>query len=311
MRVWLTGGTGFVGSNIVAAALARGDEVLTTVNTFRPPANAGYSVERVDMTDPGAVARSVSGFAPDLVVHCAILNDWDLIYADRSYAWDAYVTATESTISAAQTTGASHVLVSTDWVFDGTQPGADEETPPNPVNLYGVLKLASEMVARERGAAVARVSGVNGLHRARPNTPRVQDAGFGYFVASMVDALHRGERFIVWESDAINMVATPSLAIECGEIILDVGERRLDGVFHCCGADSVSRRELAELTCEVFGLDSSLLGYGAPPTEMMPKGTIPFDTSIVAPRTSELLRRTPTPVRQLIERFRSEYQGLA
>lgn len=289
--------------------MARGDEVLTTVSSFQPSADVGYAVDQVDMTDNKAVAQSVEAFGPDVVVHCAILNDWDRMYADRAFAWDAYVTATEATISAAQSVDASHVLVSTDWVFDGTQIGADEETPPNPVNLYGVLKLASEMVARERGTAVARVSGVNGLHRARPNTPRAQDPGFGYFVASIVDALSQGAPFTVWESSEINMVASPSLAIECGEIILEVGERRLDGVFHCCGADSVSRRQLAELTCDVFELDTGLLRFDEPPVEMMPAGRIPYDTSIVAPRTSELLERDPTPVRQLLERFRSEYEA--
>ena len=47
-------------------------------------------------------------------------------------------------------------LVSTDWVFDGTQSGATEDTPPNPINLYGFLKAASEIVTLERGGAVAR-----------------------------------------------------------------------------------------------------------------------------------------------------------
>jgi dTDP-4-dehydrorhamnose reductase len=81
------------------------------------------------------------------------------------------------------------VLVSTDWVFDGTQSGADEATPPNPVNLYGVMKLASEMVTLERGGAFARISGVQGLHLARPATPWAQDRGFGYFAASIVESL--------------------------------------------------------------------------------------------------------------------------
>ena len=125
----------------------------------------------MDLTDAAAVATSVRAFAPDVVVHSAILNDWARMYADRQLAWDTYVEATRSTIDAADEVGAAYVLVSTDWVFDGTQGGADESTPPNPINLYGFLKFASEMVVLERGGAVGRVSGVNGLHRARPTTP--------------------------------------------------------------------------------------------------------------------------------------------
>ena len=98
------------------------------------------------------------------------------------------------------------LLVSTDWVFDGTQGGAAEDEPPNPVDAYGFLKAASELVVAERArrGAVARIAGVQGVHRARPDTPRVQDAGFGYLVASVVGALRAGRPFSVWESPEIN-----------------------------------------------------------------------------------------------------------
>ena len=311
MRVWLTGGTGFVGSNIVHVALERGADVLTTVHSFQPPQDAAYEVDPVDATDAGAVRASIAAFAPDAVVHCAILNDWGLMYADRHAAWDAYVGATVNTADAASEAGVPYVLVSTDWVFDGTQSGADEHTPPNPINLYGVLKVASELMATERGGAVARVSGVNGLHRMRPAAPRAQDPGFGYFVASIVDALRAGTPFTVWESDDINMIATPSLATETAGMILDIAERRLDGVFHCCGGEAVGRMALARLTCEAFDLDADLLRSGPPDPALMPDAPIPYDTSIIAPRTSELLEREPSRLRDLLVRFREEYEAAA
>lgn len=291
--------------------MARGSEVLTTSHSYRPTGDEPYRVERVEMTDPVAVGRSVADFAPDVVVHCAILNDWARMYADRHHAWDAYVEATRVTAEAAADAGAAYVLISTDWVFDGTQGGADEGTPPNPINLYGVLKVASELVALDRGGAVARVSGVNGLHRARPDTPRAQDPGFGYFVASAVDSLRRDEPFTVWESGNINMVATPSLATESAELALRIGDRRLGGIFHCCGGEAATRMELARLACEVFELDPELLRSGPPPPNVMPAGPVPYDTSITMPRTADLLDHTPTPVRVLLERFREEYDAVA
>lgn len=306
MRVWLTGGGGFVGSNIVRAAVDGGHSVVTTANTFTAPPDAGYSVDSVDMTDEAAVRSSVSAWGPDVIVHNAILNDWARMYADREAAWNAYVRATEHVSAAAAEVGAAFVLVSTDWVFDGTQSDADEATPPNPVNLYGVMKLASEIVTLERGGAVARISGVQGLHLARPTTPWAQDRGFGYFAASIVEALTRREAFTVWEGDEINMRATPSLALECGELMMAIGERRETGVFHLCGADSVTRRELAELTCDVFDLDSSLLQFGPPDPDANATAPIPYDTTLTAPRTERLLGHAPTPLRSLLERFRGQ-----
>lgn len=308
MRIWMTGGTGFVGSNIVHEAVAAGHQILTTVHSFIPPPDAGYETERVDMIDAAAVAASIEAYQPDAVIHCAILNDHATMYADRKAGWDAYVTATRSTAAAAHDAGASFAVISTDWVFDGTQGGADESTPPNPINIYGNLKMASEIVALERGGAVARVSGVNGMHRARPDTPRAQDSGFGYFVASIVDALRDDKPFTVWMADDINMVATPSLASETARMVIDITQQRFTGTFHCSGFESIGRWELAELTCDVFDLDPALLRTGPPDRSVMPDGPVPYDTSITRPRTDELLGPT-APMRELLTRFRAQYEA--
>jgi len=159
VRVYVTGASGFVGSNIVSVALDEGHEVKATGHSWVPtPECAHWDYESVDLADESALATSIARFGPDLVVHSAIWNDPVGCLADRPRAWDAYVGATGRVVDAARAVDAHAVVVSTDWVFDGTQAGADETTPPNPVNFYGVLKTASELVATERGGAVARVT---------------------------------------------------------------------------------------------------------------------------------------------------------
>jgi dTDP-4-dehydrorhamnose reductase len=91
-------------------------------------------------------------------VHAAIWNDIAGLSRDRHRAWASYVGATRNVVDAANAVGAHVVLISTDWVFDGTQGPAQEATPPNPINLYGFLKAQSELVVSlraERGT-VAR-----------------------------------------------------------------------------------------------------------------------------------------------------------
>jgi dTDP-4-dehydrorhamnose reductase len=298
VRVWVTGGSGFVGSNVVKVLSERhGADVVA-------PTHA-----EVDLTDAAAVSAAVAGAHPDAIVHSAILNDPAGLEADRRAAWNAYVGATRAVVDAANAVGAKVVLVSTDWVFDGTQGGADESTPPNPVNVYGVLKLASELVVSERArnGAVARISAVNGVHWARPVLPRAQDAGFGYFVASLVSALEAGVPFTVWERDDINMVATPSLASDCAELMWRIIDRDREGTFHCCGGEAIGRWALAELATDVFGLDPALLRSGPPPASAVPPGTrIPHDTSLRATATSEALGVELSSVRHQLQRFRHE-----
>jgi dTDP-4-dehydrorhamnose reductase len=292
MRVYLTGASGFVGSNIARVFEAHGAELATP------------SHGEVDVTDADAVARSVAEFRPDAVVHSAILNDFEALYADRAAGWDAYVGATRNLVDAANRAAARIVLVSTDWVFDGTQAGATERTPPNPINLYGFLKAASELVVTERAkrGSVARISAVQGASQA----PREQDAGFGYFVATLVDRLRAGERFGVWEGDDINMVATPTLATDAAELMWRILELDLDGIFHCCGGEAVDRRTLAMRAAQVFGLDPTLLDLGVrPPVNALP-GPVPYDTSLDASWTAERLGVELAGVTEMLRRLCEE-----
>ena len=316
MRAYLTGGTGFVGSNIVKVFAERhGATVHCPVRSFVPDNPQGYTVEPLDLLDGDEVLASVAQFDPDVIVHSMILNDLDGLYSQRKLAWRSYVEATLTMAEAANRAGAKLIVVSTDWVFDGTQAGADEHTPPNPVNYYGVLKVLSEQAALLQAdrAAVARVSAVNGVHWARDEMPRGQDPGYGYFVTTVLDAVSRGETFGVWEGDDINMAATPSLASECAETMwLIAANDEADGIFHCCGAEPAGRMELARMACEVFGHDPSLLRSDSPDAEMMSSmagARIPYDTTIRTPRTTEILDYEPLGTRELLERFKQEVES--
>jgi dTDP-4-dehydrorhamnose reductase len=279
MRVYVTGASGFVGSNIVRVFEAHGADLVTP----------GH--EDVDLTNGALVRRSVAATRPGAIVHSAIWNDPAALVSDRRRAWASYVEATRHLVDAANASGAHMVLISTDWVFDGTQGPASETEPPNPINTYGFLKAASELVVTERAerGTVARIAGVQGVHWARPQTPRAQDAGFGYLVASMADALRAGRRFTVWDDPRLNMRATPTLATDAAELIWRALQREVTGILHCCGGEHADRIELARGAVAAFGLDESLLAVGPPDPEALPSGGVPFDTRLDATATAAAL----------------------
>jgi dTDP-4-dehydrorhamnose reductase len=293
MRILLTGGSGFVGSNLLHVFAERhGAEVLA-------PGHA-----ELDLVDAGAVRRYVASARPDAIVHAAIWNDPAGLLSDRRRAWAGYVEATRNVVA----TGAHVVLVSTDWVFDGTQGPTAEDEPPNPVNAYGFLKAASEVVVAQAGGTVARIAAVQGAHRARPETPRAQDAGFGYLVASVVDALRAGRPFTVWDDPRINRLATPVLATDAGELIWLALRRGVTGTLHCVGAEHVDRVGLAQRAVERFGLDRDLLRVGppdAPPTER-----VPLDTRLDAARTAATLDVELPDVATTLHRLRDELDAV-
>jgi dTDP-4-dehydrorhamnose reductase len=280
MRIYLTGGSGFVGSNLARVFAAHGAELVAP----------GH--RDVDLTDPGLVRRSIAATRPDAIVHSAIWNDPAGLLADRARAWASYVGATRSVAEAANAVGAHVVLISTDWVFDGTQGPATEDALPNPINPYGFLKAQSELaltLLAERGT-VARIAGVQGVHWARPRAPREQDAGFGYFVASLVDALRVGRRFRVWDDPRLNMVATPTLASHAAEMIWRALELGTTGILHCVGGEHADRIELARRAVSAFDLDPALLEIGPPDSAALPGGRVPFDTRLDAAASAARLK---------------------
>ncbi len=300
MRIYLTGASGFVGSNLAHVfGHEHGAEVVAP----------GH--EHVDLTDELVVRRSVLATRPDAIVHAAIWNDPAGLRSDRRRAWEAYVGATRNVVAAANAIDAHLVLISTDWVYDGTQGPATESEPPNPINTYGFLKACSELIVRETAArgTIARIAGVQGVHRARPHTPRAQDAGFGYLVASLVDALHEGARFAVWDGPEINRLATPTLATDAAELVWRALTREVTGVLHCCGGEHVDRVGLARRAAEVFELDPELIDVVAPPDGMAGADPVPRDTRLDARATARVLGVEMPSVDAMLRRLKAQVES--
>jgi dTDP-4-dehydrorhamnose reductase len=303
MRILVTGGHGFVGSNLVAELREQNHEVLA-------PDRA-----TIDLCEEGLVRRVVAATRPDAIVHAAIWNDPSGLTQDRRRAWTAYVQATRHLVDAANAAGARIVLISTDWVFDGTQGPAAEADPPNPINPYGWLKAASELVVTQRAerGTVARIAAVQGVHRGGRELPRAQDAGFGYLSAALVGALRRGRTFTVWDGDGLNRLATPTLASDAARLVGRALDRDLGGILHLCGREHVDRVTLAHRVVAAFGLDEAHLRVAPPPGGITggasaATGRIPVDTRLDARVTAERLDTTLPDLDAMLGRLRAELE---
>lgn len=306
-KIAITGSTGFVGSNIASVLLSRGHQVIG-LGRRAPEVAPSWPVKVVDYTDIDSVANALTGF--DAVVHCAIANDFNRLVDDRVFAYNSYVGLTQTVTQTANLAGAKPILISTDWVMDGTQHRVPETDPGNPINFYGALKILSEQVIRDlspHNGAICRIAGVMGQHQIT-ESPRSQDVGFGYFVFSLVEALRAGKEFAVWGGDRVNKVTTPSLAAEIGAQLERVILRDAVGTFHLVGDEAVSRMDLAQLTCEVFGLDASLLTESEPPADQLFPAAVPVDSSLGNEYTKKILGLEPQPLRKILEAFKHELE---
>lgn len=311
MRIYLTGASGFVGSNIVRVAQEKFNaDVFAAVYSWQPKETPTFQYGRVDLCDRDAVMSGVRAFQPDVIIHSAIVSGLAPIYRDRHLAWRAYVESTHHLTDAANESGARIILISTDWVFDGTQAGATEATPPNPINYYGVLKVASERVVAERGKnwAVARTAGVNGVHWFRRDEPQAQNPGYGHFATAVLNSLQRGEPFQVWLGDNVNQRANPTLASDTADMILKIAQTDAQGIFHCIGGESIERMAFARRVAQTFDYDPEMIQPAAPPNDLPPAARIPADTSLDAQHTARVLNHRLLDVQDLLARYKRELE---
>ena len=304
-KIAITGITGFVGSNVASVLTDFGHEVVGLVRDEKP--GLSWNSRIVDFDSIDALAAAMTDC--DAVVHCAIANDFNRLVEDREFAYDSYVGMTSRVARASVLAGAHMIYISTDWIMDGSQHLSLESNPGNSINLYGFLKALGEQACRDivsESYAVCRIAGVMGMHRAAANPPRKQDVGFGYFVDSLVRSVSGGEEFVVWGPDFVNEITTPSLAAEIGAQVERVIARKAVGTFHLVGDDAVTRMQLAELTCEVFGLDFSKVKTGPVPEGEKFSAGVPVDSSLSNLETKRRLGLGATPLRALLEAFKLE-----
>ncbi len=141
MRSVVTGGAGFIGSHVVDALLARGDEVvvvddLSSGRREWVPA-AAQLVER-DIRQPYSIEA-------DVVFHLAAQADVGTSMERPSFDAEVNVVGTVNTLEAARACGAEVVFSSTGGaIYGDVEAPASEETPRRPVSAYGIAKLCAE-----------------------------------------------------------------------------------------------------------------------------------------------------------------------
>ena len=245
MRCIVTGSNGLVGARLARLLASRGHEVLGLSRGPRREEGA-FAYQPCELTDATAVGAAVEGFRPDLVFNPAAATDVDGCERDKASAWAINVEAVASLGRACAETGAHLVHVSTDYVFDGEAGPYAEEAPPNPRGAYATSKWMGERAAQfwVPSATIARTAVVYGWPSAgRPN-----------FGSWLLTALSAGKAVQLFEDQFVS----PSLADNVAEMLAELGERRLGGVFHVAGAEVVSRLAFGVAVCARFGFDPAL-----------------------------------------------------
>jgi UDP-glucose 4-epimerase len=197
MRALVTGGAGFIGSNLVDALLSRGDEV-TVVDDLssgkRANLDGAAQLVELDIRDP-ALADAFADARPDVCFHLAAQADVPTSVERPDFDAEVNVVGTVRVLAAAA--DAPVVFSSTGGAIYGEcERPAREDDPRRPLSPYGIAKLAGEEY----------LAGWNRLHGTRHTALRFanvygprQEAGLeGGVVAIFFEAMAAGRETTIF-----------------------------------------------------------------------------------------------------------------
>jgi UDP-glucose 4-epimerase len=150
VRILVTGGAGFIGSNVVDAYIAAGHEVavLDNFSTGRfENVNPDAQVHRVDLRDQQEVQKAVSAFRPEIVNHHAAQSEVPKSVADPAYDAHVNIIGGLNLLKACVDHGVRKVIFSSTGGALYGEPDvvpAAEDHPVRPLSPYGTSKFAFE-----------------------------------------------------------------------------------------------------------------------------------------------------------------------
>ncbi len=204
MKALVTGGAGFIGSNLVDDLLARGDAVtiVDDLSTGRrtnldAALDAGAELVELDIREEAPLAELTADVRPEVVFHLAAQIDVRKSLTDPAFDASINVGGTANVLEAMRAAGSPRIVfVSTGGAIYGEGEGQslplDEDTPIAPLSAYGQSKFAAEGYL----ALYERLYGLSGMSLRLGNVygPRQDPLGEAGVIAIFCGRLQTGER---------------------------------------------------------------------------------------------------------------------
>jgi UDP-glucose 4-epimerase len=204
MRCLVTGGAGFIGSNLVDSLLARGDDVTVVddLSTGRmvnleSALGAGAELIELDIRDAEALTRLAGEKRPQAIFHLAAQIDVRKSLADPYFDASVNVGGTANVLEAARTSECGRVVsISTGGAIYGEGEGQKlplpEDSPIAPLSAYGQSKFAAEGYL----SLYERLYGLSGVSLRLGNVfgPRQDPLGEAGVIAIFCGLLKEGGR---------------------------------------------------------------------------------------------------------------------
>lgn len=278
MKILLTGAGGVIGRALMGYFENSQDEVI--------PVDIVEDKDLVcaDLRNPQTVTELIREYKPEVVIHLAANKN--VSYCEKHIEATSLINygITRNLVNSCAGSSVYFMYFSSDYVFGPEKTGWNEEADTCPTTQYGRDKVASELEIQNRleSYAIIRTAGLYGFKND--------------FIDFVRKTLSEGKVFNAFEN-LVNCPTSVSDLYQMMAILLDI---KITGIFHCIGAESMSRFQFAQAVAEAFSLDKSLITG-----ELLDftKDIRPHTLALNGDRTYQRLHYTPSSLSENLARI--------
>ncbi|MEC5166465.1 dTDP-4-dehydrorhamnose reductase [Flavobacterium sp. PL11] len=276
-KILITGANGQLGSELrqIAVTKTQYDWVFT-------------DYQELDLCDLAHLEQKIAAINPQIIINCAAHTAVDKAETEIELSDVLNHQAVEIMAKWSQANNCKLIHISTDYVFDGNSAVALTETAQtNPINVYGVTKLAGEKACMTANpdAIIIRTSWV-----------------YSSFGNNFVKTMSR----LMQEKDSLNVVndqvGSPTYAADLAQAIITIIEHTKweAGIYNFSNEGEISWYEFALAIKEIGGFECEVSGISAsnyptpakrPAYSLLDKTKIKNTFGVVVPEYKESLRK--------------------
>jgi len=242
-RVLVTGASGLLGRQVLKELNRHGWDTRGLCST-----RCREGLVKCDLTKPAEIQLQIAEFKPDVVIHLAAERRPDVVHKKEEQARSLNCDATSAIAKACQDSSAWLIYISTDYVFDGTQPPYAVTMRPNPLSEYGVQKLEGERIVLEvQNSSVLRIPLLYGP------VEYLKESAVTALYSDLQQGLHKADhgqkRYPTYTCDVARVIGK----------MLDVryAGKPLRGIFHWQGDECLTKYDMVQAISKVMGIDAS------------------------------------------------------
>lgn len=230
MLVLVTGAKGMLGSAIMEYS-----KILVGYNFV------GIDKDTFDICDITSLSDFINTLMPDVIIHCAAYTQVDKAEHEEEKVFRINSMVVQNLAAICFTKKIKLVLISTDYVFDGTKEEPyNEYDTPNPINVYGSSKYYAERYLLQicPKSYIVRTSwlfGKNGNN----------------FVSTIIDKAKTSKQLNV----VFDQIGSPTYVNDLAKFLVELINTDKYGIYHATNSNYCSWFEFAKEICRLLNIN--------------------------------------------------------